>query len=157
MSNEFNREHSSLGQLTQQEIHHLITVSTGVIDVFVIPRSVEDSILLPQNIVISVFETPVSGSNIQWQKQNLAVWNLQQDSSEQALALVIEGETEAQRFIILCDAMPQSMRMRISEVIDDEKNPDAVWIFKYVKRAEQRYIVPNLQAVEQMLGIAEAS
>ncbi len=143
----------SLGQLSQQEIHHLITVSTGIIDVYAIEAHLDAPLLLPQNIVISVFEAPTKQAKLNWKNQNLAVWPVHAPDAEQALALVIEGDEASQRFILLCDDMPQALRLRISEVVDDEQSSHDARVFKYVKRGEQRYIVPNLKAIEQQLDV----
>ena len=149
---ERDTEHS-LGQLSQQEIHHLITVSTGVVDVFLIDAQMDAPILLPQNIVISVFDAPTGQAQLTWKNQELPVWAVHASDTQQALALVIEGDTAVQRFVLLCDQMPEAMRWRISEVVDDDVEPSDPLVFKYVKRGEQRFIVPNLLLVEQRLGL----
>lgn len=153
MTTQNNPTEHGLGQLSQQEIHHLITVSTGVVDLFMIDVQMDAPLLLPQNIVISVFDAPTGQSHLTWKNQNLAVWAVHSSSVKQALALVIEGEQESQRFILLCDQMPEATRWRISEVVDEDTAVSDPLVFKYVKRGEQRYIVPNLQVLEQRLGL----
>ena len=44
---------SVLDQISQQELHHLITVSTGFIDAYIIQCYGKVAMLLPQNIVLS--------------------------------------------------------------------------------------------------------
>lgn len=152
MTTQQNMMQNGLSQLSQQEIHHLITVSTGIIDVYVLEAHLEVPLLLPQNIVISVFDAVTGQTRLSWRDQDLAVWAVHTADAKQALALVIEGEEESQRFIVLCDHMPEALRLRISEVIDDEQIINDPRVFKYVKRGEQRYIVPNLHVVAQQLA-----
>ena len=48
-----NSNTAGLGQINQQELQHLITVSTGFIDAYIIDCFDNVPMLLPQNIVLS--------------------------------------------------------------------------------------------------------
>lgn len=57
---------SALGQIDQQELQHLITVSTGFIDAYIIECHQKVPMLLPQNIVLSAMDTQTNVEHIEW-------------------------------------------------------------------------------------------
>ena len=44
-------------EISQQELQHLITVSTGFIDAYIIDCHGKEAMLLPQNIVLSALDS----------------------------------------------------------------------------------------------------
>ncbi len=138
-------------QVSQQELQHLITVSTGFIDTYVIECDQQPAMLLPQNIVLSALDSPTHMTSIQWHDSTLPVYAIHDPKQAMGVALVIEGEESSQRFALMCNEMPQTMRLRISEVVDDEVASDQPAIYQYVRVGEQRYHVPNLNYIEQSL------
>ena len=124
---------SALGQIDQQELQHLITVSTGFIDAYIIQCHEKVPMLLPQNIVLSAMDT--------------------QTRVDHGVALVVEGDDVSERFALVCNEMPESIRLRISEIVDEELDIDDSNVFKYVKIGEKQYYVPNLQNIQTQLGL----
>ncbi|ECE6726709.1 hypothetical protein DSQ87_29430, partial [Salmonella enterica subsp. enterica] len=53
-------------QIDQQELQHLISVSTGFIDAYIIECRDQVPMLLPQNIVLSALDTKVDAESIEW-------------------------------------------------------------------------------------------
>ena len=49
--------------------------------------------------------------------------------------------------------MPESIRLRISEIVDEEKDIDDNNVFKYVKIGEKQFYVPHLQNIQTQLGL----
>ncbi len=144
---------SALGQLDQQELQHLITVSTGFIDAYMIECHQQVPMLLPQNIVLSAMDTQTNVEHIEWHDLKLPVYKLNDPDRKQGVALVVEGEDVSQRFALICNAMPESIRLRISEVVDEEVATNDDKIFKYVKMGDKRFYVPHLQHIQQQLGL----
>jgi hypothetical protein len=140
-------------QVNQQELQHLISVSTGFIDTYVIECFNQPAMLLPQNIVLSALDSPTQVKIVDWHDTELPVYAIHHPSHEKGVALVIEGEETRQRFALMCNEMPQTMRLRISEVVDQKAENLPAEIFQYVTVGEQTFHVPNLAAIESSLGL----
>ena len=148
---------SIINEMDQQELQHLITVSTGFIDAYIIECDQQVPMLLPQNIVLSAMDVKNGIKHIEWHDVKLPVYSLHNEVDSRAVALVIESEDISQRFALICKSMPASVRLRISEVVDENEdiqdtlqNPS---VFKYVRMENQRYHVPNLQYIQNSLHL----
>ena len=144
---------SALGQIDQQELQHLITVSTGFIDAYIIECHQKVPMLLPQNIVLSAMDTQTNVEHIEWHDLKLSVYAVNDPAQKQGVALVIEGEDVSQRFALVCNEMPESIRLRISEIVDEERDIDDKTVFQYVKMGENKFYVPHLQNIQTQLGL----
>ena len=144
---------SALGQIDQQELQHLITVSTGFIDAYIIQCHQKVPMLLPQNIVLSAMDTQTNVDYIEWHDLKLPVYAVNDPNEKQGVALVIEGDDVSERFALVCNEMPESIRVRISEIVDEERDVDDNKVFKYVKMGEKQFFVPNLQNIQTHLGL----
>ncbi|RKG31827.1 hypothetical protein D7V21_13070 [Acinetobacter guerrae] len=148
-----NTDNTAVPQIDQQELQHLITVSTGFIDAYIIECHDRVPMLLPQNIVLSALDTQVDAQTIEWHDLKLPVYAVNDPTTIQGVALVIEAEDVAQRFALMCNTMPQSIRLRISEVVDEEMIESDPMVFKWVKIANQHFHVPHLENIQKSLGI----
>jgi len=144
---------SALGQIDQRELQHLITVSTGFIDAYIIQCHEKVPMLLPQNIVLSAMDTQTSVDHIEWHDLKLPIYAVNDPASKHGVALVVEGDDVSERFALVCNEMPESIRLRISEIVDEELDIDDSNVFKYVKIGEKQYYVPNLQNIQTQLGL----
>ncbi|MFM2331333.1 MAG: hypothetical protein RIQ74_153 [Pseudomonadota bacterium] len=144
---------SALGQIDQRELQHLITVSTGFIDTYIIQCHEKVPMLLPQNIVLSAMDTQTSVDHIEWHDLKLPIYAVNDPASKHGVALVVEGDDVSERFALVCNEMPESIRLRISEIVDEELDIDDSNVFKYVKIGEKQYYVPNLQNIQTQLGL----
>ncbi len=95
--------------------------------------------------------------HIEWHDVKLPIYSVHNTTDQYAVALVIEGEDISQRFALMCKTMPLSVRLRISEIVDEiderqeaEQHPT---IFKYVRMQDRRYHIPNLEYIEKTLGL----
>ncbi len=144
---------STLGQIDQQELQHLITVSTGFIDAYIIECHQNVPMLLPQNIVLSAMDTQTDADYIEWHDLKLPVFSVNDPSEQQGVALVIEGDDVSERFALVCNEMPESIRLRISEIVDEELEVADQNVFKYVKMGDKQFYVPDLQNIQKQLGL----
>lgn len=144
---------STLGQIDQQELQHLITVSTGFIDAYIIECHQNVPMLLPQNIVLSAMDTQTDADYIEWHDLKLPVFSVNDPSKQQGVALVIEGDDVSERFALVCNEMPESIRLRISEIVDEERDIADQNVFKYVKMGDKQFYVPDLQNIQKKLGL----
>ncbi|ENV38396.1 hypothetical protein HWI77_03355 [Acinetobacter venetianus] len=144
---------STLGQIDQQELQHLITVSTGFIDAYIIECHQNVPMLLPQNIVLSAMDTQTDADYIEWHDLKLPVFSVNDPSEQQGVALVIEGDDVSERFALVCNEMPESIRLRISEIVDEERDIADQNVFKYVKMGDKQFYVPDLQNIQKKLGL----
>lgn len=151
MSN--NQNISVSNQVDFQELQHLITVSTGFVDAYIIQCHNKPAMLLPQNIVLSALDSPSQVATVEWHEKKLPVFNLSGPDDLLGVALVIEGEEIEQRFALMCKAMPKSIRIRISEVVDDEQEIIDQSILQYVRMGEVLYHVPNLDYIQNQIGL----
>ncbi|MCX0333295.1 hypothetical protein [Acinetobacter radioresistens] len=143
---------STLPKIDQQELQHLITVSTGFIDAYIIQCYAQIPMLLPQNIVLSALDSSINVDHIDWHDFKLPVYKVNSPTAKTAVALVIEGEQVDQRFALICDEMPQTIRLRISEVVDEEQPFDDSNIYQYVRMGDQIFQVPNLNEIQNQLS-----
>lgn len=148
---------SLINEMDQQELQHLITVSTGFIDAYIIECDQQVPMLLPQNIVLSAMDVKNGIKHIEWHDVKLPVYSLHNEIDSRAVALVIESEDISHRFALICKSMPASVRLRISEVVDENEDiQDTLQhpsVFKYVRMENQRYHVPNLQYIQNSLHL----
>ncbi len=144
---------SGLGQIDQQELQHLITVSTGFIDAYIIKCHDKVQMLLPQNIVLSAMDTQTNIDHVEWHDLKLPIYAVNDPANKNGVALVVEGDDVSERFALVCNEMPESIRLRISEIVDEEKDIDDNNVFKYVKIGEKQFYVPHLQNIQTQLGL----
>lgn len=142
-----------LSAMSSQELQHLITVSTGFIDAYIISCHGKVPMLLPQNIVLSALDSSTHVQFVDWHEVQLPVFNVSNPHQYLGVALVIEGEKIEQRFALMCNEMPRSIRLRISEVIDDQVSIEDETVTEYVLIGTQQYHIPNLSKIQSRLGL----
>ena len=145
-----NPSHNSAFDLSNEQIQSLIATSTGFIETYVIPVYGDANILIPQNMVLSAMNVEAHATEVEWHDKYLPTYNLHQPDLKEVTALVIDGETEQTRFAILCDSMPETLRLRISEVLDIDK-PTPSQVYQYVRINETEYQIPHLINIQQTL------
>ena len=133
--------------MDQQELQHLISVSTGFIDVYKVPCFEQASMLLPQNIVLSAQTSKTDVKRYKWHDVYLPVYPLNSPQLKEAVALIIEGDIPQERFVLLCDEMPETIRLRISEMVDEDRPTNNEHIYQYVSLQDQVYQVPALDKI----------
>lgn len=145
---------SHLEQLQTQELQHLITVSTGFVDAYIIECHDKVPMLLPQNIVLSALDSATNVKTVEWHNHKLPVYHLNDPSLKMGVALVIEGEDDEQRFALMCKTMPEAIRIRISEVVDDAKENTDSSILQYVRIGDALYHVPDVEHIQKQIGLS---
>lgn len=151
-----NIEKSALDKISTQELQHLITVSTGFIDAYIINCYGKDPMLLPQNVVLSAQNSPIHVPVVEWHEKKLPTFSVSDPRKALGVALIIEGEEADDRFALMCNEMPNSIRLRISEVVDVEDAVEDKTIFQYVKIGNVRYHVPDLDQIQLEVGLKKA-
>ena len=144
---------SLIDQISQQELHHLITVSTGFIDAYIVKCHDKSPMLLPQNIVLSALDSSTNVKEVDWHEYKLPVFRVSNPEKMLGVALVIEGDEVEQRFALMCDEMPETIRIRISEIVDDERENTDEMVFQFVKKGDELFHIPNLVAIQNSIGI----
>lgn len=140
-------------QISQQELQHLITVSTGFIDAYIIDCHGKDPMLLPQNIVLSALDSTTQVKTVEWHEAQLPVYAINEPSRQHGVALVIEGDEINQRFALMCNEMPKTIRIRISEVVDVDQPVNDPAIFQYVRMDERLFHIPNMTHIQAAIGL----
>lgn len=140
----------TLSNDAQQLTQRLIATSTGFIDAFIITVHDDVPMLLPQSIVLSALTVPGDAQEVEWYQQTLPVYSVVQPDIAQATALVIEGERTDRRFALLTQAMPETLRLRISTVRDDNR-PAQASVYQYVTVEGIAYQIPHLEYIEKIL------
>ena len=138
-------------QIDRQELQHLITVSTGFIDAYIIDCHGKEPMLLPQNIILSALDSTTDVPFVQWHELKLPVYAVNEPARKNGVALVIEGDDVQQRFALMCNEMPRTIRLRISEIVDEEKTLTDPAIYQYVRMGEDVYHVPNLNYIQSSM------
>ncbi len=144
---------SLLNQIQTQELQHLITVSTGFVDAYIIECHQKVPMLLPQNIVLSALNSPSHVQSVNWHEHDLPVFHVNNPAQPVAVALVIEGDAMDQRFALMCDKMPSSIRVRISEVVDEDRPLEDPSMLQYVRLDDALYYVPDVEYIQKSMGI----
>ena len=140
-------------EISQQELQHLITVSTGFIDAYIIDCYDKAPMLLPQNVVLSAQNSPTYVNVVEWHEKKLPTFSVSDPKKTLGVALIIEGEDADERFALMCNEMPSSIRLRISEVVDAEDSIKDKTILQYVKIGDKTYHVPDLDQIQLQIGI----
>ena len=135
-------------QNDHHELQHLITASSGLVDTYVIECFENIPMLLPQNIILSAIDCETDAKLIYWHDQPLAVYPIHHPNRKKGVALVIEAENQSDRFVLLCDAMPKAVRIRISELVDDLEQELSPHIYQVVRFMGQLYQIPDLDAIQ---------
>ena len=138
-------------KIDQQELQHLITVSTGFIDAYIIDCHGKEPMLLPQNIILSALDSETKVGSVQWHELNLPVYAVNEPDRKNGVALVIEGDDVQQRFALMCNEMPRTIRLRISEIVDEDKSLTDPAIFQYVRMGEKVFHIPNMNYIQSQL------
>ena len=146
-----------LDRVNTQELQHLITVSTGFIDAYIISCAEKEPMLLPQNVVLSALDSATQVSSVDWHEYSLPVFRVSDADRALGVALVIEGDEVEQRFALMCNEMPESIRLRISEVVDDERDVLDPTIMQYVRIGEALYHIPNLSKIQLSIGLSASN
>lgn len=141
-------------QADHHNLQHLLHISTGVIDAYLIECYAQVPMLLPQNIVLSAFDHDSQVDYVAWHEHQLPVYHLHDHAmQQQGITLVIEGEQLSDRFALMCARMPESTRLRISEVVDVDTPVDDPAILHLVSVNGQIYHVPNIAYMQRQLGL----
>lgn len=135
-----------------QELQHLITVSTGFIDAYIIQCFAKAPMLLPQNVVLSALDSQTHVNQVEWHDKKLPVFHVNNPDRKSGVALVIEGEEIDQRFALMCEEMPKSIRIRISEVVDDDLIIEDQSIMQYVRIGAELFHVPDLAYIQSQFS-----
>src|SRR5690606_10161283 len=140
-------------QISQQELQHLITVSTGFIDAYIIDCHGKDPMLLPQNIVLSALDSDTQVKVVEWHDAQLPVYAVNDPTRKSGVALVIEGDEVHQRFALMCNEMPKTIRLRISEVVDADQQVTDPAVFQYVRMGDQLFHIPQMGYIQSSIGL----
>ena len=144
---------AAFDQVSSQELQHLITVSTGFIDAYIIDCHDKEAMLLPQNVVLSALDSAINVDKVEWHDVKLPVFSVSNPNITLGVALVVEGEQANQRFALMCNEMPRSIRLRISEVVDDNRTIKDKSVAYYVLIGQTTYHVPDLEFIQKKIGI----
>ena len=90
---------------------------------------------------------------VEWHELKLPVYAVNDPERKTGVALVIEGDDVSQRFALMCNEMPKTIRLRISEVVDEERTATDPDVFQYVRMGDQVFYVPNLEHIQSSLGL----
>lgn len=130
----------------------LLTTTTGFVDVYVIEADQQLPWLIPQNLVLAALSAESGIQEIEWRDNNLPVLSLVNAQTAKPVALVIES-LNGQRFALLAEKMPDSHRVRISSLHDEDEQEDVdPFVFQVVKMQDQLYQVPNFEKINQHLA-----
>ena len=151
-----NIEKSAIDKISTRELQHLITVSTGFIDAYIIDCYDKAPMLLPQNVVLSAQNSPTYVNVVEWHEKKLPTFSVSDPKKTLGVALILEGEDADERFALMCNDMPSSIRLRISEVVDAEDSIKDKTILQYVKIGDKTYHVPDLDQIQLQIGIKKA-
>lgn len=143
----------AVNTISQHELHHLITVSTGFIDAYIIDCHDKEAMLLPQNIVLSALDSATQVPFVEWHELKLPVYAVNNPERKTGVALVIEGDEINQRFALMCNEMPKTIRLRISELVDEERPSNDPTVFQYVRMADQYFHIPHLVNIQNTLKL----
>ncbi len=137
------------------ELQHLITISSGFVDAYIIQCYQGIPIILPQNIILSSIDCSSDAKQINWHEEKLPVYAVHNPELNRVVALVVEADDPNERFALLCDEMPKAVRIRISELIDDSDQEEQKYTYQTVRFMNQLFQIPDLDAIQHDLEIRE--
>lgn len=133
-----------------EKLEYLMTVSTGVIDAYIISVYKDVPILIPQMIVLSALDCDIDVKHIFWHGTELPVYSVANPFTEKGVALILEGDQVWQRFALLCEEMPKEVRLRISELVDSTIPNNSFLCYQYVTIGKDLYQVPRLDYIQKL-------
>ncbi|MBF7689336.1 hypothetical protein I2F29_11935 [Acinetobacter sp. FNA3] len=143
---------TDLNIASAQGLSDLIAVSTGFVDIFKIECHQQPPMILPQNLILSVQSHRTGVKTINWHDLELPVYAIHQPDLDEGTALIVEGEMPSRRFVILCNEMPEPLRLRISEVVDIDENVEAkAEVFQYVSIRNEMCQIPKLDPIYESI------
>ncbi|MFB2538960.1 MULTISPECIES: hypothetical protein [unclassified Acinetobacter] len=144
-----NTENTSSG-LSQQQVQSLLATSIGFIEAYKIQTYGDVPIVLPQNVVISALNVDANTQRVEWRDGFIPAYHVNNQDATQAIALVIETDEAHKNFAMICDDMPEPMRLRISEVKDIDKECEK-FVFQYVTVDGQECQIPHITNIQNHL------
>ena len=66
---------------------------------------------------------------------------------------MIEGDEVHQRFALMCNEMPKTIRLRISEVVDADQQVTDPAVFQYVRMGDQLFHIPQMGYIQSSIGL----
>lgn len=133
------------------KLNHLIAISSGFVDVFKIRCDGQATIILPQNLILSVQAHFTGGKKLTWNGQELPIYAVHQPNTKEGIALITGHSGLKQSFVILCDEMPEASRLRISEVNDVHGLDEKRGVFQYIRVAGELCQIPVLEDIYEDL------
>lgn len=130
---------------TRNDLNHIIAISSGFVDVFKIRCHGQPTIVLPQNLILSVQTHSTAEKNLIWQGKELPIYVAHQPDKQEAIALITGNIQLEQYFVILCDDMPEALRLRISEVTDVHGLDEKKNVFQYIRVNKELCQIPVLE------------
>lgn len=131
----------------------LLTTTTGFVDVYVVNAHEQLPWLIPQNLILAALSAESGLKTIEWREQQLPVLSLHNPQNTKPIALVVEALGGYQRFVLLIDKMPDTLRVRISSLHDvDMEAVSEVFNFQIVKMENQLYQVPDFEKIGKYIA-----
>lgn len=139
-------------QVAAKDKVNLLTAATGVIDVYRIHVYGQLSWLIPKNLVLSVLNHSGKSESIYWNEQDLKVMDLCTPDQTQSIILIIEGVDTHPRCALRVDQMPESIRIRISSLKDDQEASLEPFTFQIVWLDGEQCQIPDFNKIYQHLA-----
>jgi hypothetical protein len=135
---------------------NLLTTTTGLIDIHIVHAVGEPAWLIPQSLVLDVLPVPSDSETLVWNGQQLPILSLlgqQKVGVRTVSAVVVEAESDQQRFVLLSQQEPDSQRVRISGLHDEDQADHGLqYCFQLVRLEGGHYQIPDLDQVSRQLA-----
>jgi hypothetical protein len=150
----------------------LLTTNNGMLEVTLIPALNQPDWIIPTSLILAIDECAERMSSYQWQQQSLAVFHLLPYEQLPDKLIILEANTELQRFALQTAGALRNIKVKISEVKDselpayyiNETNISAApfsekavlsYLFQTVVIDEVFYLVPDLDKIAEQLAKLE--
>ncbi|MEC7118332.1 MAG: hypothetical protein VXW65_00305 [Pseudomonadota bacterium] len=131
----------------------LLTTTTGLIDIYALAVDGEPDWIVPQSLVLEIVPLPnAKAKHIEWQDQQIPTHSLLPNTVKgAAVAVLIEGDTDASRIALIVETTPVSMRVRISNLRDTNNSQVLPHVYQKVLLENKLYQVPDIDRLTKAI------
>lgn len=122
---------------------HLITATTGMLEVVALPSDVSENWLLPTNIILDQLPQTTHLDSVSWQGLKLPVFSLVAPEKKPSQLLVIEGESDLERFALSIKGDVVQRRVRLSDLPDTTVDAPHELSVQYVMFSGSAHLIPD--------------
>ncbi len=127
---------------------NLLTTTTGFVDIAVINAQTELLWIVPNALILDSLDLSATADTARWNDKVLPVFSTAGKKSTGRVGLVIEGSSDARRYILRVIGEPTVERIRISSMRDVPNTAPDEFCFQQVELEGKKMQIPDMNKLE---------